>query len=175
MFTKLYLYLDKRLKDLAYASKHKEAHDTSIMPHQRLTSAPLIMHHSPVKPHLLLFISEVWHGADAETDHSDQHHDDRQTGEYLPSQPRVRVLHDLAKHPHHFLISLSDLCALLHSQFLLPPLLVFALPLSLVVHSCDHSATTAPLHVARVHTPVVQLIVEGHGAQFTEEAQFTGC
>ncbi|KAA8596160.1 hypothetical protein FQN60_011451, partial [Etheostoma spectabile] len=116
---------------------------------------------------------QVWHGADAQADDGDQHHDHREAGEHLPSQTRLGVFHHFSQYPHQFVTALSNFCvAFLQHHPLLPPLLFFALSLCHLLHAGRHAATATALHVARVHAPVVELIVQRHGAQFPKQTQF---
>lgn len=62
------------------------------------------------RTHPVLFISQVWHGADAEADDGHQHHDDREAGEHLPRQPRLRVFHHLPQHTGQPSKALLSLC-----------------------------------------------------------------
>lgn len=125
------------------------------------------------RTHPVLFISQVWHGADAEADDGHQHHDDREAGEHLPRQPRLRVFHHLPQHTGQPSKALLSLCVGLRQQHpLLPPLLLFAFSLGHFLHARDHAAPAAALHVARVHAPVVELIVQRHGAQLPKQTQF---
>lgn len=105
--------------------------------------------------------SEFWHGANAKADDGDQHHDNREAGKRLPGQPRLGVFHHFSQHPGHSTGSfLSHRGLFLQLCSFPPPLLLFPLPLCLFLHTGDHAAPAAALHMARVHAPVVELIVQ---------------